>query len=210
MNSENKNEMRDSKRMTEEEFLEDYKKHAYPAPYLTADMVIFRKKDEGYELLLIRRKNHPFIGMRAVPGGFVTKGESAEEAAARELAEETHVEGIPLSHLRLYSSPDRDPRGWIVTEGFFAVCGSSVEASADDDASDAVWFRVEEKSCRMGAGTGSLHLRLTAGEETLELQAETAKNPYTDQWAVSAMHANAIATDHGQMICDAWLAIRKA
>jgi 8-oxo-dGTP diphosphatase len=100
-------------------------------PRLAVDCVVF---DSGDRLLLIRRKNPPFQGQYALPGGFVEYGETAEQAAARELREETHVTPTKLSLIGVYSDPRRDPRGHIVSLAYLASVGAhQVQAGGDAD-----------------------------------------------------------------------------
>ncbi|MCQ2504903.1 MAG: NUDIX hydrolase [Saccharofermentans sp.] len=133
-------EIRDANGMTEEEFVAVYKTKNYPRPYLTADVVVFDK--EG-KVLLIKRKGHPFLGKFAFPGGFVNPDETVEEAASRELMEETGLSGIAIRHVGIYSKPGRDPRGWIVTSAYTAKLTVDVKAEAGDDAAEAVWFELQ-------------------------------------------------------------------
>ena len=81
----------DENGLTEEEFLSQYQPRDYERPSVTVDMLIFAvdKSGENKRLLLIKRKNHPYLGCWALPGGFVEMKESLREAAARELEEET-------------------------------------------------------------------------------------------------------------------------
>ena len=88
----------------------DLLRHGRP-PALTVDGVIFR---DG-KLLLIRRKNEPFKGMHALPGGFVDYGERTEEAVVREMKEETGLETSIRSLVGVYSDPLRDPRGHTIS-----------------------------------------------------------------------------------------------
>ena len=83
----------DENGLTEEEFLSQYQPRDYERPSVTVDMLIFAvdKSGENKRLLLIKRKNHPYLGCWALPGGFVEMKESLREAAARELEEETGV-----------------------------------------------------------------------------------------------------------------------
>src|SRR5574344_1240056 len=85
---------RDSKGRTLEEFLKYYRTRNYAKPSLTADMAVIRKNDNdnAFQILLIRRGGHPFIGQLALPGGFADSDESMETTARRELMEETHVD----------------------------------------------------------------------------------------------------------------------
>ena len=132
--------------LTEAEFLAAYKRKDYPRPSLTADIAVFSRFDGLTRLLLIRRGGHPFLGCWALPGGFVSEGEDAKTAAERELLEETHFGGEPLYPVGLYSDPQRDPRGWTVSQAYLAVCESKCDISAGDDAQDARWFAVHEES----------------------------------------------------------------
>lgn len=102
-------------------------------PALAADCVVF---DPQGRLLLIRRKNPPFQGQYALPGGFIEYGETAEQAAARELLEETGLQAEALSLIGVYSDPDRDPRGHTVAIAYL-VRVSDFEPHAGDDAAQA-------------------------------------------------------------------------
>ena len=153
-------ELRDRNGLTERAFLEAYRQKSYPRPYLTADLVLLSENAD--RVLLIRRKGHPFLGKWAFPGGFVNPDESAFDAALRELAEETGVEGLAESAIReigLFSKPGRDPRGWIVSDAFAAqVDPASIKAHADDDAADARWFSIERNGAALLLRAGDLCL----------------------------------------------------
>ena len=135
----------DSKGLTEEEFLANYNQDKYPKPSLTADIIVFRRNEgnKDSDLLLIKRKGHPFIGCWALPGGFAERGETIENTAARELEEETGVAGIEMELVGIYSKPGRDPRGWTVSAAYMAVVdGNEVRPRAGDDAREVNWGRV--------------------------------------------------------------------
>jgi 8-oxo-dGTP diphosphatase len=100
-------------------------------PSLAADCVVF---DPQGRLLLIRRKNPPFQGRYALPGGFVEYGETTEQAAARELTEETGLHAVTLSLIGVYSDPDRDPRGHVVSIAYRVSVSDFVPEAADDAA----------------------------------------------------------------------------
>jgi len=102
-------------------------------PALAADCVVF---DPSGRLLLIRRRNPPFQGHYALPGGFVDYGERMEEAALRELREETGIEGRIVRLIGVYSRPDRDPRGHCVSAAYL-IEANRHEAVAGDDAAEA-------------------------------------------------------------------------
>ena len=104
-------------------------------PLLTVDAVIFDAKGR---LLAIRRKNPPFEGAYALPGGFVDIGEDVETACRRELLEETGVSAGALSLVGVYSDPARDPRGHTCSVAFAGKLQSG-EAIAGDDAAAVAW-----------------------------------------------------------------------
>jgi 8-oxo-dGTP diphosphatase len=112
-------------------------------PRLTVDCVVF---DPQGRLLLIRRKNPPFQGQYALPGGFVDYGETTEQAAARELLGETGLNADQLSLVGVYSDPGRDPRGHTVSIAYLARVSHFVPHAGDDAAQAAFvadWDRQE-------------------------------------------------------------------
>lgn len=121
---------------------------SYPRPSLTADVVVVAPevgaggRCEGLQVLLIRRGRDPYAGRWALPGGFCEPTESVEQAAARELEEETGVRGVRVAQVATFSAPGRDPRGWVVTVAHLAVVPARrlAEARAGDDAREARWW----------------------------------------------------------------------
>jgi 8-oxo-dGTP diphosphatase len=111
----------------------------YPRPSVTVDVILFNRDGKRIEVLLIKRAREPFKGAWAFPGGFVDQDESLERAAARELKEETGLEGICLEQLGAFGDPDRDPRGHTVSVAFVALLTSRAEVAGADDADDAQW-----------------------------------------------------------------------
>lgn len=165
----------DQNGLTEQEFLEAYRKKNYPRPYLTADLLVFSQ--DGSQILLVQRKGHPFLGCWAFPGGFAKADETIEQTALRELQEETGAElsADELIPVGLYSAPGRDPRGWVVSQAYMArVSAPRLRVRAGDDAAQAVWFRI--------TGSGP-ELQLACGEIRLRPEA--------------------LAFDHGQILLDA-------
>lgn len=118
----------------------DFKKDRF---YLTVDAVVFTILQGDLKILLIKRKYPPFQGKFALPGGFVLLHESLEEAARRELEEETGVKGIFLKKLHAYGDVGRDPRGRVITIPYLAlIAGEDVKLHAQTDAELAKWYSV--------------------------------------------------------------------
>ncbi|MDE6007448.1 MAG: NUDIX hydrolase [Muribaculaceae bacterium] len=115
--------------------------YRYPRAAITSDSVIFGFDGNELKILLVERGVEPFKGMWALPGGFMKMDESIEQCAARELREETNISNVYLEQFEVFSRPDRDPRGRVVTVAFIAlVRPSDYEVIAGDDAALAVWF----------------------------------------------------------------------
>lgn len=114
----------------------------HPRPALTVDIVIFTLRENHLQGLLVRRADEPFAGMWALPGGFVHLEEGLEEAALRELGEETGLTEAYLEQLYTYGDPLRDPRGRVVTVAYFALipADAPVRFEGGRDAAQASWF----------------------------------------------------------------------
>lgn len=118
--------------------------YEYPHPAVTTDIVIFSLRDNQLKLLLIRRKDEPFKGKWALPGGFVEMGESLEQCALRELEEETGVSDVQLEQLYTFGDPGRDPRERVITVAYFALIPSErIHARAGSDAESVGWFALD-------------------------------------------------------------------
>jgi 8-oxo-dGTP diphosphatase len=120
------------------------KKYVYnwPMPMLTVDAVVFDVSGDSPKTLLIKRGNEPFKGQWAFPGGFVGTDEELEDAAARELAEETGLTGVKLTQLQAFGKCGRDPRGRNITVAFIGVTKDS-KIRSGDDAAEARWFNID-------------------------------------------------------------------
>lgn len=117
----------------------------YPRPMFAADVVALGFDGEELRVLLIQRGHEPFAGKWALPGGFVEQGESAEQAAVRELREETGLGEISVEQLHTFSQPGRDPRGWVVSVAHLALLRLPDHVpAAGDDASRAEWLPVKK------------------------------------------------------------------
>ncbi len=120
---------------------QDYDPSNYARPSVTVDVVIFSLVEEDLQVLLVKRKYAPFAGMWAIPGGFVRMEESLEEAATRELAEETGVTDVYMEQLYTFGWPNRDPRTRVITIAYFALVPHDViEHRPGDDAAETGWF----------------------------------------------------------------------
>ena len=117
--------------------------YKYPRPAVTVDCVIFGLDEDELKVLLIRRGAEPFKGRWALPGGFVDMEEDLEEAARRELLEETGLRQGFMEQLRTFGAPGRDPRGRVISVAYWAVTpvlAAPIRAASDADA--AAWFAV--------------------------------------------------------------------
>lgn len=199
-------ELRDKQGRTEEEFLRTYRADRYPRPSVTADIMLLSETVAGVEVLLVRRGGHPFLGCWALPGGFAGPQESVDEAAARELQEETHVSGLPLFPLMLCSRPGRDPRAWTISQAYLALVGPGNLSSvrADDDAADTRWFSLTR--------TGALpDVTLTLAAEGVaplmaRLHAVPHDTPFGSAWAIDVTEPGGIAFDHAAILLRGLLA----
>ena len=115
--------------------------YKYPHPAVTADCIVFNQENDTISVLLIKRKNEPYKACWAFPGGFVNIDESAEDAAIRELKEETELEVSRVEQLKAYSNPDRDPRERVITIAFIAESHIK-DVKGGDDAKEARWFDI--------------------------------------------------------------------
>jgi 8-oxo-dGTP diphosphatase len=120
---------------------------------VTVDIVIFALRGDDLQVLLVKRKFPPYQGLWAIPGGYVRLSESLEEAAARELCEETGIgvddigsgppragSSVPyVEQLYTFGAPGRDPRGRVITVAYFALVPAPLATRAGSDAADAEW-----------------------------------------------------------------------
>jgi 8-oxo-dGTP diphosphatase len=112
---------------------------------VTVDIVIFTVRERNLQVLLVRRGVPPFKGQYAIPGGFIHDDESLEQAAKRELHEETGLHDLFLEQLYSFGDPARDPRGRVVTVAYYALISSERHSlAAGSDASEARWFSMSE------------------------------------------------------------------
>ncbi len=119
--------------------------YEYPRPAVTADTILFHRAGDVVSILLIRRKHPPFEGQWALPGGFMNMEETLEQAARRELEEETNIRVHELIPFGVFDKPDRDPRGRTITRVFYGFIENKPEnAAASDDAGELSWFSIDK------------------------------------------------------------------
>ncbi len=118
--------------------------YEYERPSVTVDIVMFGIQNEKLRVLLIERGVAPFKGSWALPGGFVQMSETLEEAAMRELSEETGVKNVFLEQLYTFGDLKRDPRGRVISVSYYAlVQPKAFKIKAATDASSVNWFDVD-------------------------------------------------------------------
>lgn len=115
--------------------------YQYPRPAVTVDCVIFRKENDSHSILLIQRDKPPFEGKWALPGGFVEIEEELDEAARRELKEETYLDNIILKQFKAYGKVGRDPRGRTISIVYYGFTDNNTATiQGGSDARYAQWF----------------------------------------------------------------------
>lgn len=116
--------------------------YQYPRPAVTVDMLILDKSGSSPKILLIERRNDPFAGCWAMPGGFVDENEDISDAALRELREETSLTDVALHQFGAFGKPGRDPRGHTITIAYWGIADNPQQASAADDAKNLKWYEI--------------------------------------------------------------------
>jgi 8-oxo-dGTP diphosphatase len=111
----------------------------YKSPKLAVDGAVFNKE----KILLIKRKNEPFQDKWALPGGFVEYGEKVEDAVVREVFEETGLKTKIIDLIGIYSDPDRDPRGHVVSIVYLLKMEAGI-IKGSDDAIEAKFFDMDK------------------------------------------------------------------
>jgi 8-oxo-dGTP diphosphatase len=121
--------------------------YRYARPALAVDCVVFGLDEEDLKVLLVRRDLEPFAGRWALPGGFVHVDETVDDAARRELAEETGIAvgRVFLEQLYTFGALERDPRERVVSVAYYALVNlADHRVKAATDAREAAWFAVHD------------------------------------------------------------------
>jgi len=125
---------------------------------VTVDAVVFAVSRKNVKVLLINRGTRPFKGQWALPGGFVDMNEELEDAATRELAEETGLVNVPLQQMHTFGTCGRDPRGRQISVVFMGIIDalsarkrscSFGNVKGGDDAARAKWFDIDKLPAQM-------------------------------------------------------------
>lgn len=208
---------------TYEAFMASYDPNIYDKPSLTTDAVIFSvdTAEEGkvLQVLLVKRKDHPFIGQWALPGGFLNTSEPLTKSAQRELGEETHVE-VFMEQLKTFGDcVNRDPRDRVISVSYMALMDkNSQQVIANDDAEDAKWFslyRSETVTSDVSDDSWGLHkshrltrYKLVSDDEkdVIEYDLEVAveftgySNTATSSKVINVLQGDALSFDHPEVI----------
>lgn len=157
---------------SEVEFFKWYRQQDHPEyekPSLTVDIVLmcYNKEEDQLKLLLIKRKSHPYRNSWALPGGFVSPNESTGESVLRETKEETGVliSKHNIEQLHTFSTPNRDPRGWVVTVSYLAFIGEE-PLIPGDDAKEASWFNMKRDGSKLILSDGEAVIMLDLNDPT--------------------------------------------
>ena len=113
--------------------------YEYPRPAVSVDVIVSRMIEGEEHILLIQRKHDPYQGSWALPGGVLDMDETLEQAAARELKEETCLDALSVCQIGTFSAVDRDPRSRVITTAFEATIDPVQTPIAADDAADWQW-----------------------------------------------------------------------
>lgn len=208
--------------LTLEEFLNQYDSNKYEKPSVTVDPVIFtvaNEEEDNYrklpkkvlKVLLVRRSDHPFINCWALPGGFVDMDEDLDNAAYRELKEETNIEDIYMEQLYTWGKVNRDPRMRVISSSYLSLIDSSkVNIQAGSDADDVKWFSLkcqlvkEQKTItENGYIKEKIHqLTFKNHDEVLTSLIKTTKTLEGRITSISreVIESKGIAFDHGMII----------
>ena len=194
-------ELRNEKGQTLAEFLEAYDENLYRRPSNTVDMILMTVHEGQLKILLIRRKDHPFIGQWALPGGFIEFHEDMEEAVLRELAEETSIhENTYFHQLYTFGNADRDPRTRIITTVYLSMTPESNirRTIAADDAADAAWFTIRKKVLSQSDRERESLLTLDFGSTHMEYRiVDTVRTRYIETRSERTDASNTqLAADH--------------
>ena len=218
----------------EKEYLANYNPAQYERPSVATDMAIFSIMEEGQrdnfrklqkkalKLLLIKRAEHPFKDMWALPGGFLRPDEDVYETARRNLFEETNVKAAYLSLAGVFGDIGRDPRGWVVSNAFLAlVDGMECDIRPGDRVGEARWFSIsletvsENKEVLENLANITIEYELSLigedGGDVLRAKVKEYKQfaNYHESVRYEVEECEGIAFDHAKLVLYSLLYLRK-
>jgi 8-oxo-dGTP diphosphatase len=121
------------------------KQGGYYLPSVTTDALVFREREDSFhDILLVTRKNNPFQGFFALPGGFVDYNEDPLQGCLRELKEECSIDGTDPVLVTVEGDPLRDPRGHTITIAYRVTVPSDAQVVGADDALHAEFYPIRE------------------------------------------------------------------
>ena len=193
----------------EAEFLQNYDAGKYVNPAVAVDLAVYAydRLDNCLKLLLVRRGGWPYKGYLCLPGGFIEPGETLEQAATRELAEETGATGVIPDLVCVLSDPDRDPRQRVISLEYVALADcAALRIQAGDDAAAAGWFTVGHFSVvEQEAGRFLYEMRLKGARETLEFSASA--DAHACGWRQHT--TGGLGFDHAESVLKTFLHLRR-
>ena len=198
-------------------YLKNYDASKFFRPSVAADIVIFSVFDEmndnyrklpekTLKVLLVKRGQCPFKEQYALPGGFVKETETAEQAAQRELEEETGVACTFLEQLKTTSTVERDPRTRVISVSYMALLNAAeYKVRAGDDAAEAEWFTVSLKE----EADSIWNLILTRKNTILTAKIIQKQERWSPVLKLHLMENHGMAFDHAEIIAIAVFQLRK-
>lgn len=212
----------DKEGLNQEQFLEKYDASEFDKPSVAVDIVLFtvtEREEENYrklpekelKVLLIKRNIHPFLGMWALPGGFMGIDENIEYSARRKLKEETNIDNIYIEQLYTWGEVNRDPRTRVLSCSYMSLIDSSaliIKPGMDEE--DARWFSVKVKKVRehkLNTDNGYVYEKYNRvvfenGDERLgvEIKITTTIEGRAKNITREIVSSDGIAFDHGKII----------
>lgn len=196
-------EERNERGETLKEFLARYDETKYRRPSNTVDMILLTVFKGKLKVLLVKRKDHPFIHDWAMPGGFVNFDEDLDTAMKRELEEETNLfDSTYFRQLYTFGNADRDPRTRVITTVYLSMTPAEniKMTSAGDDAMDTGWFTIQKITTTSDGYERKSVLMLDEEEKGIHLRYEiydTACDNYVQTRSKLLESSNAkLAADH--------------
>ncbi len=192
---------RDSNNLTEKEFLKQYTDAIYDKPSVTTDILVLSVNESfsGLKVLLVKREEHPYLDCYALPGGFIMKDETAYQAAARKLKEETGLEDVYLDQIYTFTKPGRDPRTWVMSIAYLALVPVKIALSK------AVWFdiRIEDSCIKLENSDEGVSICYDITNTTFK----NGKLSY-ENWVATPVSKDELAFDHIEIIVESFLKLR--